>query len=72
MLATDDRIPILTLRETAGGDLQRAFLTHGILTVSGAEFEGLDESCVRVSIPAEKDLPVLLSAVDALNTKKED
>ncbi len=72
MMDTDDRIPILALRDTCGGNLQQAFLSQGILTVSGAEFEGLDQSSVRISIPSEQNLPALLSAVRAINESRED
>lgn len=69
MMQTDDRVPILTLHCRGGGNLQRAFLAQGVLTVSGAEFESLDESFVRISIPAGRDLETLLAAVKTLNAE---
>ena len=62
MADTDDRTQILTLRGPAGSDLQALFLQQGILTVSGREFEGLDASAVRVSVPAGADADRLIAA----------
>lgn len=62
MADTDDRTQILTLRAPAGADLQALFLEQGILTVSGREFEALDASAVRVSIPAGADAEKLVAA----------
>ena len=54
MLNTDDRVPICTLKLKNGGDLQAELMKYDLLTVSGVEFEALDESCVRLRVPEEK------------------
>lgn len=51
MMNTDDRVPICTLRRKDGGDLQAELMKYDLLTVSGAEFDALDESCVRLRVP---------------------
>lgn len=51
MINTDGRVPICTLRSKDGGDLQTELMKFDLLTVSGAEFDALDESYVRLRIP---------------------
>jgi histidinol-phosphate aminotransferase len=63
MLVTDDRVPICTLKLKKGGDLQAELLKNGVLAVSGREFEGIDESCVRLRVSSAENLPKILDAV---------
>ena len=67
MEATDNRSPILMMRSTTDRDLQRCYLEHGILTVSGREFESLDERSVRISIPKGKEVRRLVEATARLD-----
>ena len=48
------------------GDLQELLLQNGILTVSGAEFDALDERYVRLRVPVRAELPRLLNAIRAI------
>lgn len=63
MLCTDDRVPICTLCAPQGVDLQRELLQCGVLTVSGREFDALDERFVRLRIPPASQVDKLLSAI---------
>lgn len=65
---TDGRVPICTLRhKDPAADLARLLFDAGILTVSGAEFDGLDGSAVRLRVPKREDAAVLLRAVEVVN-----
>ena len=63
MLETDDRVPICTLHLMDGGDLHAELMNKDLLTVSGAEFEGLDESYVRLRLPREDQLDSMLERI---------
>ena len=68
LLCTDGRVPICTLgHRDEAQNLQQLLLAHGILTVSGAEFEGLGPQFVRLRVPLAQDLPRLLQALSAVN-----
>lgn len=66
MLETDPRVPICTLHLRGGGDLQAELIKRGVLTVSGREFDGLDQSYVRMRIPTYDEVPRLLKAIEAV------
>ena len=66
MLVTDPRVPLCTLELERPGDLQALLYEQGILTVSGVEFELLDERFARLRIPVEAELPRLLAALRTL------
>ncbi|MCR4711372.1 MAG: aminotransferase class I/II-fold pyridoxal phosphate-dependent enzyme [Clostridia bacterium] len=66
MLETDLRAPICTLMLREPGDLQELLLQNGILTVSGVEFDALDERYVRLRVPVRAELPRLLNAIRAI------
>ena len=63
MLCTDDRVPICTLVLQEAGDLQGELLQRGVLTVSGREFDALDERYVRLRIPPAQQVDRLLQAI---------
>ena len=64
MLATDDEVPICTLQhKNAEVDLQQLLYAKGVLTVSGADFEGLGANSVRVRIPIHSEVMRLVDAV---------
>ena len=68
MAATDDRVPICILQHIdPRADLQELLLAHGVLAVSGREFEPMDSNSVRIRVPRAEELPRLLAAVDAVN-----
>jgi len=67
MLTTDDRVPICTLHEKNGEDLQLLLLKKGVLTVSGGEFEELDASYVRLRVPTLDLASRLVSAIEAVD-----
>lgn len=63
MLCTDDRVPICTLKHKDPVDLQQLLVREGVLTVSGAEFDSMDESCVRLRVPKAEAAHRLVEAV---------
>lgn len=63
LLVTDDRVPICALKHREAADLQALLYNEGILTVSGAEFDCMDESCVRLRVPAAGQAERLIRAV---------
>ena len=67
MAPTDLRSPIMMIRSTTDRDLQQCYLEHGILTVSGREFESLDQRSVRISIPKGKEVCHLVEATARLD-----
>ena len=68
MLCTDDRVPICSLRHSdPNADLQRLLFDHGVLTVSGAEFDDMDASAVRLRVPRPEEAEPLLRAVEAVD-----
>ena len=68
MLCTDDRVPICSLRHSdPNADLQRLLFDHGVLTVSGAEFDDMDASAVRLRVPRPGEAEPLLRAVEAVD-----
>ena len=67
MEPTDLRTPILIMRSTTDRDLQSCYLEQGIMTVSGREFEALDERSVRISIPIYADVDRLIRATAMLD-----
>ena len=69
MEPTDLRTPILVMRSTTDRDLQSCYLEQGIMTVSGREFEALDEQFVRISIPVSADVDRLIRATAVLDHK---
>ena len=67
LLHTDDRVPICALKHRREVDLQALLYEHGVLTVSGEEFDAMDASCVRLRIPKAQDANTLVEAVRAVN-----
>ncbi|HWQ50353.1 MAG TPA: histidinol-phosphate transaminase [Terriglobales bacterium] len=63
LLVTDDRVPICALKHEDAVDLQALLMEQDILTVSGAEFDCMDASCVRLRVPREEEAPRLIEAV---------
>lgn len=64
MAETGMSVSICTLyHKDSNIDLQSEFLKYGVLTVPGAEFDGLDKSFVRVRMPKKSELPSLLDAI---------
>lgn len=63
MLETDDRVPICTLALPAGGDLQALLMEEDVLTVSGVEFDALDERYVRLRVPTADKVQHLVDAI---------
>lgn len=63
MLVTDGRVPICTLELQEPGDLQALLMKHGVLTVSGREFDLLDERYVRLRVPTTEYADRLVRAV---------
>ncbi len=70
MLCTDGRVPICTLALQEQGDLQALLLKHGVLAVSGREFDLLDERYVRLRVPTAEYTDKLISAVSAVENGK--
>lgn len=67
LLYTDYRVPICTLRhKDPQANLQQLLYDAGVLTVSGAEFDGLDASAVRLRVPKPEDAEPLLRAVETV------
>lgn len=69
MLCTDDRIPICTL-SWKEGNLQAELLRHGVLTVSGKEFDALDKHYVRLRIPRKEQAERLMAAILSIEKAK--
>ena len=70
LLSTDNRVPICTIRHCdITQNLQQLFLDNGVLTVSGAEFEGLGKNFVRLRIPPKKNLKRLIQAMKIINNR---
>ena len=68
MLYTDDRVPICSLRHSdPSADLPQLLFQHGVLTVSGAEFDDMDASAVRLRVPCPEAAEPLLRAVEAVD-----
>lgn len=62
---TEPYTPIsLLYTENPGVDLCEAFRAAGVATVSGASFEGLGVNSVRLMVPREEEMPVLLELAD--------
>lgn len=70
MAQTDDRVPICLLyHRDEMTDLQREFVKHGIVTVSGSDFEQLGKASVRLRVPKADAIDRLVRAVHAINEK---
>ena len=68
VLPTDERVPVCTLRHRDPTvDLQRLLYDAGVMTVSGAEFDTLNASFVRLRIPQIRDAERLFRAVRAVD-----
>lgn len=68
MAKTDDRVPICMIKHVDRNmDLLEEFFKKGILAVPGAEFDGLDQSFVRLRLPLDKDIPKLLNALEEID-----
>jgi histidinol-phosphate aminotransferase len=68
MAETDWRVPICLLKhKNSSIDLQKVFLEHGVLAVPGCEFDSLNKSFVRIRMPKEEELSILLKAVRDIN-----
>lgn len=68
LLHTDYRVPICTLRHRdSGANLQKLLYGNGVLTVSGAEFDGLDAAAVRLRIPKGAETEKLFQAVGLID-----
>ena len=66
MLETNDAVPICTLcHRDPSVDLQQLLYDQGVLTVSGADFEGLGANTVRVRVPEQQSVSRLVDAVAA-------
>ena len=66
MLETNDAVPICTLcHKDPSVDLQQLLYDQGVLTVSGADFEGLGANTVRVRVPEQQSVSRLIDAVAA-------
>ena len=66
MLETNDAVPICTLcHRDPSVDLQQLLYDQGVLTVSGADFEGLGANTVRVRVPEQQSVSRLIDAVAA-------
>ncbi len=63
MLETDERVPICTLVLRDGGNLQKMLFDAGVYALSGCDFDGLDESAVRLCVPILRDVPRLIEAI---------
>lgn len=63
---TELSVPIsLLYTDDPGADLCEAFCRVGIAVVSGASFEGLGIGSVRLMLPREEEMPLLLELADA-------
>lgn len=63
---TEPSVPIsLLYTDDPGADLCGAFCRAGITVVSGASFEGLGIGSVRLMLPREEEMPLLLELADA-------
>ena len=68
LLRTDMRVPICALRhKDPDADLQRLLYDAGVMTVSGAEFDGLGASAVRLRVPEAAQHARLLDAVERVD-----
>ncbi len=70
MLETDDRVPICTLKHRDAVDLQMLLARENVLTVSGAEFDCMDESCVRLRVPRLELAERLVEAVGRVDRSR--
>ena len=69
MLTTDGRVPICTLVLQEEGNLQTLLFNEGIYTLSGLDFDGLDERSVRMCVPVMDSVPRLIEALKHLENK---
>lgn len=69
LLATDDRVPICTLRHKDPVDLQALLYAENVLTVSGAEFDSLGENSVRLRVPRQGEVERLVAAIAAVERR---
>lgn len=69
MLETDGRVPICTLVIQEDGDLQKLLMDEGIYTLSGLDFDGLNERYVRLCAPVMESVPRLIKALERLESK---
>ncbi len=68
MAKTSDTVSIcLIYHKDQKVDLYKRFLEEGVLTVPGAEFEGLNSSYVRIRMPKMEEFHVLQKAVERIN-----
>ena len=68
LLETDFRVPICTLRHRdSAADLQRLLYKEGVLTVSGAEFDGLGANSVRLRVPCPGETERLFAAAEKID-----
>lgn len=63
LLCTDDRVPICSLQHKDNVDLQALLYEDGILTVSGEEFDAMDQRCVRLRVPRKEAADRLVAAI---------
>lgn len=62
---TEPSVPIsLLYTDDPGVDLCEVFRKAGVATVSGASFEGLGVNSVRLMLPREEEMPLLLELAD--------
>ena len=69
MLETDGRVPICCLELQGKGNLQQLLIEEGILAISGCDFDGLDERCVRICVPVLHSLSRLTNALERAEQK---
>lgn len=68
MAATGDTVSICMIyHKDTYVNLYREFLKEGVLTVPGAEFEGLNSAYVRIRMPKMEEFDVLKKAVEKIN-----
>lgn len=63
LLCTDDRVPICSLQHKDPVNLQALLYEEGILTVSGEEFDAMDQRSVRLRVPRKEAASRLVAAI---------
>jgi histidinol-phosphate aminotransferase len=70
LACTLDTCPICLISHADSGmDLEKEFFKLGVLTYSGANFDGLGKNSVRLRVPHEKDCEKLFAAVKKLDAQ---
>ncbi len=73
ILETDPAVPLLTIgHKNDDIDLQEEFMKHHVISTSGSHFYGLGKNYVRIRVPREEMVDMLLKAIKAISISTPD